>query len=162
VDLPFEPVRSADLFLSFEGRLERERWLGAAAFFVAIVIATYAVTWLLTWLGWISAGSRDGLRAFVQVTLLVPWLTLDWKRFHDLGHSGVWAVICPSLILFSLVWKRPAMADRIGAPHELVATGLDWLQLAVAVWLAYALAYRRGTEGPNRFGPDPRAGRALG
>ena len=155
-------MRSADIFLSFEGRLDRERWLGAAALFVAIVIATYGVTWLLASAGLISPGSRDGLRAFVQVTLLVPWLTLDWKRFHDLGHSGAWAVICPSLILISLLWKRPAMADRIGAPHELVASALDWLQLAVAVWLAYALAYRRGTDGPNRFGPDPGGGRAAG
>jgi uncharacterized membrane protein YhaH (DUF805 family) len=155
-------VRSADIFLSFDGRLDRERWLGAAALFAAIVIAAYAATWLLARTGWISAGARDAVRAFVQVTLLVPWLTLDWKRFQDLGHSGAWAVICPSLILISLVWKRPAMADRIGAPHELVASALDWLQLAVAVWLVYALAYRRGTDGPNRFGPAPRAGPALG
>jgi uncharacterized membrane protein YhaH (DUF805 family) len=155
-------VRSADIFLSFDGRLERERWLGAAALFVAIVTATYAVTWLLTWPGWISPGARDAVRAFVQVALLVPWLTLDWKRFHDLGRAGSWALICPSLILISRLWERPWIVDRIGPPHEILASGLDWVQLGVAVWLAYALAYLRGTEGANRFGPDPREGRAPG
>src|SRR3954451_21377150 len=126
-----ERVRSGDIFLSFAGRLDRERWLGAAALFAAIVIATFAATWLLTSSGWISLASRDGLRAFVQVTLLVPWLTLDWKRFQDLGHSGAWAVICPSLIVLSRLWERPWIAARAGAPHETIATALEWLQLAV-------------------------------
>ena len=88
--------------------------------------------------------------------LLVPWLTLDWKRFHDLGRSGAWAVICPSLIVMSRWWERPGMAERVGRAHETLTSGLGWVQLAVAIWLAYALAYLPGTERPNRFGPDPR------
>ena len=96
-------MRAADIFLSFEGRLDRERWLGAAALFVTLVLATYAATWLLARNGAISFGAREAIRTFVQIALLVPWFALDWKRFHDLGVSGRWAMICPSPIIGAIL-----------------------------------------------------------
>lgn len=149
-------MRSADVFLSFEGRLDRERWLGAAALFVATVVATYLATWLLAHRGAISWRAAEAVRTFVQIALLAPWFTLDWKRFRDLGRSGRWAMVCPSLIMLSRAWSWPAVAARAGAAHEPVAAALAWAQLAVALWLAYALACRPGQEGPNAYGPDPR------
>lgn len=149
-------MRSADIFLSFEGRLDRERWLGAAGLFVAVVVATYAATWLLASQGAISPRASEAARTFVQIALLAPWFALDFKRFHDLGRSGRWAMICPGLIILSRVWAWPAVAARAGAAHEPVATALAWAQLAVALWLAYALACRPGEDGPNAYGPDPR------
>jgi uncharacterized membrane protein YhaH (DUF805 family) len=149
-------VRSGEIFLSFEGRLDRERWLGAAGLFAALVIATYLATWLLWRNGALSFGACEAIRTFVQIALLVPWFALDWKRFHDLGQSGRWAMICPSLIILSRVWGWPAVAARAGSLHEPVGTAMGWAQLAVAAWLAYALAYRRGTPGPNAYGPVPK------
>jgi uncharacterized membrane protein YhaH (DUF805 family) len=153
-------VRSADVFLSFEGRLDRERWLGAAALIVGLVVATYAGTWGLARGGAISLPVRDAVRAFVQTALLVPWFALDWKRFHDLGVSGRWAMICPGLIVLSRVWAWPAVetwaASWAGPAHEAVGAAIAWAQLAVAAWLAYTLAYRAGDEGPNAYGPNPR------
>jgi uncharacterized membrane protein YhaH (DUF805 family) len=152
-------VRSGEIFLSFEGRLDRERWLGAAGLLAALVVATYLATWL-AWRGSaLSFGAREAMRSFVQVALLVPWFALDWKRFHDLGRSGAWAVICPALIVLSRIWDWPALAARVGAAHAAAGVALSWLQLAVAVWLAYALAYRQGTQGPNAYGDDPRGPR---
>ena len=147
-------MRAADIFLSFEGRLDRERWLGAAALFVTLVLATYAATWLLARNGAISFGAREAIRTFVQIALLVPWFALDWKRFQDLGVSGRWAMICPSLIIPGVALRRSA--DRCGARGARI--GVAWAQLAVALWLAYALAGRAGEEGPNAYGADPRGG----
>jgi uncharacterized membrane protein YhaH (DUF805 family) len=153
-------VRSADVFLSFEGRLDRERWLGAAALIIAVVVATYAATWALARNGAIPPGTREAIRIFVQTALLVPWFALDWKRFHDLGASGRWAMVCPGLIILSRVWAWPAVEAWAGSwagfAHEAVGAAIAWAQLAVAAWLAYALAYRAGDEGPNAYGPDPR------
>ena len=78
-------MHSGAIFLSFEGRLDRERWLGAAGLFVAIVVATYLATWALAREGAISPGAREAIRTFVQIALLVPWFALDWKRFHELN-----------------------------------------------------------------------------
>lgn len=149
-------MRSADIFLSFEGRLDRERWLGAAGLLVGIVVATYAATGLLSWQGAISFRTSEAIRIFVQIALLVPWFALDWKRFQDLGHSGRWAAICPSLIILSRAWGWPGVAAFAGPAHDPVGTAIAWAQLAVALWLAYALALRPGEEGPNAYGPDPR------
>jgi len=149
-------VRAADIFLSFEGRLDRERWLGAAALFVTLVLATYGATWLLARNGAISFGAREATRTFVQIALLVPWFAIDWKRFQDLGVSGRWALICPALIILARIWDWPYVEARFGPAHGTIGSAVAWSQLAVALWLAYALAYRQGIEGPNAHGPDPR------
>jgi len=146
-------VRAADIFLSFEGRLDRERWLGAAALFVTLVLATYAATWLLARNGAISFGAREAIRTFVQIALLVPWFALDWK-----GVSGRWAMICPALIIVSRILEWPSVEARIGPAHAALGSAVAWAQLAVALWLAYALAGRAGQEGPNAYGADPRGG----
>lgn len=148
-------MRSGDLFLSFEGRLDRERWLGAVSLFVAVVVATTVATWLAARAGWIGPAAVRGTRAFVGVGLLVPWLALDWKRFQDLDMPGRWALLCPSLVVAGHVLDLPETAARVRAAGTIRDT-LAWVQLALAAWLAYTLACRRGSEGPNRYGADPR------
>jgi hypothetical protein len=47
---------------------------------------------------------------------------------------------------------------RIKRAHDINETGhFCWLILVpfVNLWFAFVLAYRRGTPGPNQFGPDP-------
>jgi uncharacterized membrane protein YhaH (DUF805 family) len=148
-------VRPADVFLSFEGRLDRRRWIAAASIFVGAIALTYLATWLLDRRGLIAAAPRDMARTFVQAFVLVPWLAVDWKRFQDLDRSGRLALVCPGLFLASLAWDL--LGARAGAPvRETVATGLAWSQLFVALWLAPVFLLMAGTDGPNRFGPDPR------
>jgi uncharacterized membrane protein YhaH (DUF805 family) len=148
-------VRTLDIFLSFEGRLDRERWLGAAALLVTLVVAVYAMTWLLVRSDAIAARSSEAIRVFAQMALLAPWLPLDWKRFHDLDLAGGWAVLCPSLIVVGRTLEWPAIGERVPA-RDLVETSASWVQLGLAATLAYLLAYRRGTQGPNRYGADPK------
>ena len=92
----------------------------------------------------------------MQIALLVPWFALDWKRFHDLGVSGRWAMICPSLIILARILEWPSVEARISPAHAALGSAVAWAQLAVALWLAYALAGRAGQEGPNAYGADPR------
>ena len=144
----------ATLYLSFDGRLDRWRWLRAVSVLAAAVVATYLGTWVLFRYGLISAFAREASRAFVQIGLLVPWFALDWKRFQDHDIPGRWALLCPALLIFGRVLELPGV--RVPA-HGFFTSLLAWLQLAVALALAYLLAWRRGVPGPNRFGPDPRA-----
>lgn len=143
---------AVDLFLGFDGRLERERWLGAVALLVALAVATHVGTWLLVRAGLAGPRGRDLARLGVQVFLVVPWLALDWKRFHDLALPGALAALCPGLMLASRLWD----AHAAGPAREPVASGLAWAQFALALVLAYALALRRGTTDANRYGADPR------
>ena len=144
---------AADMFLSFEGRLDRERWLGGVALLIVVVLAAHFATWRLVQAGIIGPMTRDGLRIFVQVFVLVPWTALDWKRFHDLGQPGPLALVCPGLYVVSRAWDAPALA---GLPcHEAVGAALSAAQIVVALWLAYALAYLAGSPEPNSYGAPP-------
>ena len=75
--------------------------------------------------------------------LLIFSLTVVVRRLHDLGYSGWWAaavyIITPLLIL---------VLREIGAI------------LSMVMLLAYCLIllFKRGTIGPNEYGPDPLAG----
>ncbi len=146
---------AADMFLSFEGRLDRERWLGGVALLILMVLAAHFTTWRLERAGMIGPTARDGIRIFVQVFVLVPWTAMDWKRFHDLGQPGSLALICPGLYVVSRAWDAPALAGLPG--HEAVGAALSMAQIAVALWLAYALAYLAGSPEPNPYGASPRA-----
>jgi uncharacterized membrane protein YhaH (DUF805 family) len=147
-------VPSADVFLSFAGRLDRERWRAAVALLILVNLAAVGLTWWLTAQGLLSPGGRDRARVFVQAFTLVPWLAVDWKRFHDRGRPGALALICPGLYGASRLWETPLAAH---APaHGAIEALLSWAQFGVALWLIYALALASGAEGPNPYGPDPR------
>jgi Protein of unknown function (DUF805) len=103
-------VLSADAFLSFAGRLDRERWRVAVALLILANLATVGLTWWLTAQGLLPPAGRDRARLFVQVFTLVPWLAIDWKRFHDPGRPGALALICPGLYGASRLWETPAVA----------------------------------------------------
>jgi uncharacterized membrane protein YhaH (DUF805 family) len=143
-------MSAADMFLTFEGRLDRERWLGAVALLIGVLVATHLATWRLAEAGLIGGRARDAARVFVQVFLLVPWTALDWKRFHDLGAPGPLALICPGLFVASRAWDGLAPAG-----DEIVRTTLSVAQGLVALWLAYALAYLAGSPEPNSHGAPP-------
>jgi len=148
-------MNAADVFLSLDGRLDRERWLGGVALLVLMIAATHAATWQAAAHGLMDGRTRDMARAFVQAFALAPWAALDWKRFHDIGRPGSLALVCPGLYAASRIWDAPALA-ALAPGHAAVAAALSWTQVLVSVWLAYALACLAGSPGPNAYGPPPR------
>ena len=48
--------------------------------------------------------------------------------------------------------------------HDIELPGRYWFQTLIPIWnlvLAYYLNFRKGTEGPNQYGPEPEDGAAL-
>jgi len=78
------------------------------------------------------------------------WAATTVKRLHDRDKTGWWIVpffIAPGLLHRWWDWiDDPTAALLISA----VAFGLT-------VWCFVEMLCRRGTRGPNRFGPDPLA-----
>jgi uncharacterized membrane protein YhaH (DUF805 family) len=72
------------------------------------------------------------------------------KRLHDRNKSGWWIVpffIAPGLLNRLWDWlDEPTAALVVSA----IAFGLT-------VWCMVEMLFRRGSRGPNRFGPDPLA-----
>jgi uncharacterized membrane protein YhaH (DUF805 family) len=81
--------------------------------------------------------------------LLIPFnwimIALGAKRLHDLGWTA-WLMAIPVLVGAALPYMGLALGDPI---NTIVLNGLG----ALACLLPFA--FIRGTEGPNRYGPDP-------
>lgn len=96
----------------------------------------------------------------IALGLLLPCFALLVRRLHDQDRSGWWAsLLLPFTALsiyqrleFTLLTPPPELAHRLPAlPGWIIVIGLPiWLLL-----MTFILA--PGTDGPNRFGPDPRS-----
>ena len=85
--------------------------------------------------------------------VLLVWIVLAAavRRLHDRDRSGWWL-----LLFVAAPWALVGLGtiDRHG-PGEALA---DAVALVLAAWGVVELVVRAGTVGPNRHGPDPRAG----
>jgi uncharacterized membrane protein YhaH (DUF805 family) len=53
------------------------------------------------------------LMAAFNLAMLVPNLSVAFRRMHDSGHSGAWIVVLPVFLVFSLMDGTPG-ANRYG------------------------------------------------
>jgi uncharacterized membrane protein YhaH (DUF805 family) len=115
------------------------------------------------WLAWIAGGLVSlilsvvlfviiGKSAIVVFLVLafVPgtWISLALmiKRLHDRDKSAWW------LSLFYLV---PLVLQAIGQFLGSAGLILDLIATGIGIWAIIELGFLRGTDGPNKFGPDP-------
>lgn len=146
------------LFLRFDGRISRQPyWI---AFFIVLVAYFGLVFTILSALGLdfdaLAAPSAVGVKVNLAVTflLLYPSLAYMIKRLHDRNRTGWWAVLTYGLAMLA------DLADFAGFGGTQEEPGLAMLviwvpMLAIALWLFVELGFFKGTQGPNRFGPDP-------
>ena len=86
------------------------------------------------------------LVAIIPLSILVtfiPSLALASRRLRDIGKSGWWLILpLGGLILGFLLWSQLGVLGLVLFPASIVL---------LIVWLA-----KKGDEGPNKYGPDPR------
>jgi uncharacterized membrane protein YhaH (DUF805 family) len=79
-----------DLFLTNDGRLDRQPfWIGVVILFVILIIVKF-VTHILFGHASIIGHAID---VIVALALLYPSINLGIKRFHDRNKSGWWVLI---------------------------------------------------------------------
>jgi uncharacterized membrane protein YhaH (DUF805 family) len=91
----------------------------------------------------------------LRFVIVIPMFALFVRRVHDQSRSGWWAALLPLSVLLSLPLVltevrgdvSAIMAAKTSAPA--VVSGV----LGLAVFVICLLP---GTEGANRYGPDPR------
>jgi uncharacterized membrane protein YhaH (DUF805 family) len=92
---------------------------------------------------------KSAIVVFV-VLAFVPgtWISLALmiKRLHDRDKSAWW------LSLFYLV---PLVLQAIGQFLGSAGLILDLIATGIGIWAIIELGFLRGTDGPNKFGPDP-------
>jgi len=154
---PDRPVRMPwlQLWFSFRGRATRfDYW-------VRFALIEFAIVMLMAVLGFVIAtvthrGEFMFLVPITQILMIYPATAVLVKRCHDRDRSGwflLWYAI-PALLSAFASWVAPQfdLEREIQEGAEFV---FGWLSVAAGVWLFIALGTRRGTIGPNRYGPDP-------
>lgn len=149
------PIR---LFTSFTGRIGRLSFL-----FGLLLLAAFSPFSIKTILSTNPVGealqlvSQLGLAGLGwSLLLLVGVAALMTKRLHDLNRSGIYAAL---FYLPAAVAALTYFAGRVPFVVE-VEKWSGWI-LAFAgtagVWFLIQLGFFSGTDGPNRYGDDPRA-----
>jgi len=136
------------LFISLNGRISRQTfWIGFA-FLAAAELANSSLAYVI---------ESERLRAIPDLALTYLEFALATKRAND-RNLPPWVValffgINTALDLFILFTgsfdPESPIAEIITLPFAILG-----------VILLIELGFRRGTEGPNRYGPDPLANSA--
>jgi len=133
------------LFTRFDGRIARRPFWIALLTLLGVEIAAQMLAYQI---------EGDRLGAIVDLAFTYPEFALLVKRAHDRNLptwlvAGFFALSVLMNFLVVLGWR--SNMDELD-PVTLIIL-VPWFVVAVA--LLVELGFRRGTQGPNRYGPDP-------
>ena len=143
-------------YLSPAGRVSRSQ------FWLKFVLPVGGIEAVLNLLASLDADVLPYLLNIFQLIVLWPGIAVLVKRVHDRDRSGwlAWALYGPLILTAIVITMTVTAADADGdAPDPLaIAAGiLALIDLGVGLWFMVEFGCRRGTLGPNRYGPDPLA-----
>jgi uncharacterized membrane protein YhaH (DUF805 family) len=141
------------LLFSLRGRINRARFL--------VVQLALLTLWFMIWLKFpLYLSSQWGALHWV-VALAMIWINaaITVKRLHDRNRSGWWAVALFVVNRLSYVYYGLFFGLYFGVDISTAEVFL-LVMLVVALSLLHTgviieLFFMIGTDGPNRFGPDP-------
>jgi len=137
----------AYLLNSFEGRISRKTfWIGMAVLICAEILAHLAA----------QALQGDRLSAIVDLAFTYPEFAIAAKRAHD-RDLPIWILIVffgggAVLDLFTVL-ELTGSSEQPSVLSLFIAVPFTVLLVALLI----ELGFRRGTIGPNQYGPDPVA-----
>jgi uncharacterized membrane protein YhaH (DUF805 family) len=115
--------------------------VGIAIIMTAVFLASQGVKFA----GFVAVG--------LIAILLIVNLTMIVRRLHDRNRSGWW--LLPILALDITGHVMEAIVDSVSRTYPVMVLFAVIALLGVHLWILIELLIRRGTPGPNRFGPDP-------
>ncbi|EGA69862.1 hypothetical protein VISI1226_10509 [Vibrio sinaloensis DSM 21326] len=137
-----------ELLFSFQGRIGRKvYWTWNVIYYLAIVGFGIGMNALF------PAFAHLILPVFL-ILVLVPDLAITAKRWHDRGKSSWWLLLNIPLVI-------GRMTMPMGDPSQSVEPSMLQAFSSVAalicgLWILIECGFLRGTEGENRYGPEPK------
>lgn len=139
------------LLNSFDGRIGRQPFWFAFGALLAAELAAHAAAYRI---------EGDRLGAIVDLLFTYPEFAVTAKRGHDRDMPtwvvGLFFALSAVLDLITILGWSGTLDER-SPLFYLIALPVA----AFALVLLIDLGFRRGTHGPNRFGPDPLESRAA-
>ena len=156
------------LLFSFKGRINRKPW------WLASLGAGFTASLLSAILEALARSSGETIvnpvthqfeptgifgLAISLIALANAWIAfaLSVKRLHDRDRTGWWLLWQLLIILLAVFLTVVAFAvpKEQGAVWYALAGAAVLVAFIISVWLFVQIGFLRGTQGPNRFSPDP-------
>lgn len=142
------------LLFSFEGRINRAKyWLALLIYIVVAIVAIFGVYAIAGANALTAPDEEFGLGLLLVLALLVvpsliSGLAVSIKRLHDRDKSGWWILVF--YVLPMLLEEAAGLLDSDAATGAILFSSF-----VISIWALVELGFLRGTQGPNRYGPDP-------
>jgi len=135
------------LFSSFEGRISRKTfWIG-----IAVLIVAELPVYLIA-----EALQGDRLSAIADLAFIYPEFAIAVKRAHD-RDLPIWILVAffggEAVLDLLTVLEMSGSSEQPSVMSLFIAVPFTVLLVALLI----ELGFRRGTIGPNQYGPDPVA-----
>ena len=149
-------------FGSFDGRIGRKTfWLMSIAISAAELVAGFAGALIIALLSgdW-EAKAGDWWIDAVFLIFLYPQFIVDVKRGHD-RNIPIWviavfyAALAADYFLVEFGWLTDLPDQNVTSFVKVVSFIVVILLGIFALAFLVELGFRKGTTGPNRYGPDP-------
>lgn len=107
-----------------------------------------------------DAANTGPLGSIFSLAILLPTLSVGWRRMHDTGRSGLF-LFYPLLVMIGIGTFMAAFggfgASETGQMSGIVAaiTGLAVLVLAISPLIVLFWLTRPSEPGQNQYGPNP-------
>lgn len=135
------------LLSSFEGRISRKTFWIAIAVLIVAELAGYLIA---------QALQGDRLSAIVDLAFVYPEFAIAAKRAHD-RDLPIWILVVffggGAVLDLLTVLELSGGNDQPSLMSLMIAVPFTVLLVALLI----ELGFRRGTVGPNQYGPDPVA-----
>lgn len=146
-------MRATTGIVTFRGRSRRSEffyyWIAAMLVGTIIRLIPYELSWRTDWI--VDQVSR--------LLLLLPIFALFARRLHDANLSGWWTLLLPPTMAFGVYSSAQfVFLDPLTGASTLPDLPLwaSLFQIGGVLFVLAVIFVIPGTEGPNRFGPDPR------
>ncbi|MDP4593284.1 MAG: DUF805 domain-containing protein [Beijerinckiaceae bacterium] len=134
----------SNLYLGFDGRIDREDfWCGALGLVALLLVVALVASFL-------PGLVQDFVLGIAYTASLYPIAALMSKRLQDRNKGTAYLALFLGLPVFFSIFNLFGPDSR-----NSLAILLSTLYLPVMLWALIELCILRGTPGSNRFGPQP-------
>jgi uncharacterized membrane protein YhaH (DUF805 family) len=149
-------------FGSFDGRIGRKTfWLTSIAISAAELVAGFVGALIIALVSgdWEAKAGHQWIDA-VFLIFLYPQFIIDVKRGHD-RNIPIWvigvfyAALAADYFLVEFGWLTDLPNQNVPSSVNVVSFIVVILLGIFALAFLVELGFRKGTTGPNRYGPDP-------
>lgn len=137
-------------YFDFSGRAQRaEYWWFFLFTLIASVILGIADAMIFGW----SEDDIMPISTIFSLAVVIPSLSVGWRRMHDIDRSGWWTLLPYGVLIFVVIaLVTLGVTETAGAATILGSIGLFVISFIYVI----VLLCRDSDYDTNRFGPSPK------